>query len=134
VTFADATGTLKVDQPNLFKSPIVGFQMGGTIDVAGLQATAALYLNGNLTLFNGTTPVEQLTVSTPYSRSLFQVASDGSGGTDVTVTQTPPTPIAYDFNGDKTSDILWHASGRFRCIGGDESEGSRCVHKAAARG
>ena len=107
VNFANATGTLKIDQPSLFKSQIAGFQMGDTIDFAGLSATAALYLNGNLTLFDGTTPVEQLTASTPYSRSLFRVASDGSGGTDVTVTQTPPPPTAYDFNGDKTSDILW---------------------------
>jgi autotransporter-associated beta strand protein len=106
VSFTDSTGTLQLDQPGQFKSPISGFERGDTIDAIGVTATAALYSGGDLTLFNGTTPVEQLTVSTPYSRNLFHVASDGSGGTDVTVTQPPPAPTPYDFNGDKTSDIL----------------------------
>jgi hypothetical protein len=104
---AGSTATLKLDQPGVFKSPITDFQTTDTIDLGGLTATAALYSGGGLTLFKGTTPVEQLTLSTPYSRNLFHVASDGSGGTDVTVTPPPMPPPPYDFNGDKTSDILW---------------------------
>ena len=107
IIFARNSGALRLDQPGAFQSPVSNFQMGDVIDFAGLGATAALYSAGDLTLFNGTTPVEQLSVSTPYSRNLFHVASDGSGGTDVTVMQTFPAPTAYDFTGDKTSDILW---------------------------
>jgi hypothetical protein len=108
VSFASgSTATLKLDQPSALQSPITDFQTTDTIDLAGVTATAALYSGGDLTLFNGTTPVEQLTLSTPYSRNLFHVNPDGSGGTDVTVTLPPPPPTAYDFNGDKTSDILW---------------------------
>ena len=79
--------------------------------VAYLTATAALYSNGNLTLFNGTTSVAQLTLSTPYLRNAFSVAADGSGGTLVTVSQTPPSPNPSDFNADSKSDILWQADG-----------------------
>ena len=64
---------LRLEQPGAFQSPVSNFQMGDVIDIAGLGATAALYSAGDLTLFNGTTPVEQLTVSTPYSRNLFHV-------------------------------------------------------------
>jgi hypothetical protein len=98
---------LKLDQPSAFQSAVGDFQTTDTIDLAGVTATVALYSGGDLALFNGMTLVEQLSVSTPYSRNLFHVGSDGSGGTDVTVTQLPPAPTYYDFNGDKTSDILW---------------------------
>ncbi|MGB9645433.1 MAG: hypothetical protein WCB44_09980, partial [Stellaceae bacterium] len=107
VVFTSANGVLKLDQPTVFQSPISGFQTGDTIDFAGLGATAALYSGGDLTLFNGTTPLVQLTVSTPYSRNFFSVSSDGSGGTNVTVSQTAPFPIPSDFNVDGDSDILW---------------------------
>jgi hypothetical protein len=106
IVFTGNSGALKLDQPGAFKSPIANFQAGDVIDFAGLGATAALYSAGDLTLFNGTIPVAQLTVSTPYSRQIFPVSPDGSGGTDVTVQPIGPAPIAYDFNNDHDSDIL----------------------------
>jgi hypothetical protein len=75
VNFA-GLGTLKIDQPSLFKSPIAGFQRGDAIDLAGVTATSAVYSGGNLRLFNGATPVFQVTVSTPYSQPIFGLASD----------------------------------------------------------
>lgn len=50
VTFTDTTGTLQLDQPGLFKSPIFGFQRG---DAIGVTANSAVYSGGNLTLRNG---------------------------------------------------------------------------------
>jgi fibronectin-binding autotransporter adhesin len=50
VSFADNTGTLQIDQPALFKSPISGFERGDTI---GVTANSAVYSGGNLTLRNG---------------------------------------------------------------------------------
>jgi hypothetical protein len=58
VNFASSgTGTLKIDLPSAFNSPITDFQTTNQIDLAGLTATAALYSDGDLTLFNGTAPV-----------------------------------------------------------------------------
>jgi FG-GAP-like repeat len=112
VNFASSgTGTLKIDLPSAFDSPITDFQTTNKIDLVGLTATAALYSDGDLTLFNGTAPVEQLTVSTPYSRNLFNVTPDGSGGTFVTVSPPPAVPIPSDFNADGYSDILWQNTG-----------------------
>ena len=106
VNFVDATGTLKIDQPGLFKSPISGFQAGDTIDLAGISATSALYLNGGLRLFSGGTPLPQLTLSTPYAHNAFGIAPDGAGGTLVTV--APLTVLAKsDFDDDGNSDILF---------------------------
>ncbi len=107
VIFTGMTGQLKLVQPAAFQSPISGFKTGNIIDFAGLKATGALDSRRDLTLFNGTTTVAQLTVSTPYSRNVIHVSPDGSGGTFVTVSQPPPTPTARDFNGDGKSDILW---------------------------
>jgi hypothetical protein len=90
IVFTGNSGALKLDQPGAFKSPIANFQAGDVIDFAGLGATAALYSAGDLILFNGTIPVAQLTVSTPYSRQIFPVSPDGSGGTDVTVQPIGP--------------------------------------------
>jgi hypothetical protein len=112
VNFASSvTGTLKIDLPSAFNSPITDFQTTNQIDLAGLTATAALYSDGDLTLFNRTAPVEQLTVSTPYSRNLFSVTPDGSGGTFVAVSPPPQAPIPSDFNADGYSDILWQNTG-----------------------
>jgi hypothetical protein len=107
VTFADGSGTLRVDQPALFKEPITGFQRGDVIDFAALTATSAVYSSGNLTLLNGATPVIQLAVSTPYSQPAFALAPDQSGGTFLTVS-APGLPLpSSDFNGDGTSDTLF---------------------------
>ena len=79
VNFASgSTATLKLVQPSAFQSAITDFQTTDTIDLAGLTATAALYSGGDLTLFNGTTPVEQLSISTPYSRNLFTLPPTGA--------------------------------------------------------
>jgi hypothetical protein len=75
IVFTGNSGALKLDQPGAFKSPIANFQAGDVIDFAGLGATAALYSAGDLILFNGTIPVAQLTVSTPYSRQIFSSVS-----------------------------------------------------------
>jgi hypothetical protein len=106
IAFTGDSGLLSVGQPSAFQSPIIGFETGDVVDFAGLTATAALYSGGDLTLYDGTTPVAQATVSTPYAGNVFSVASDGSGGTDVTVTQPPPV-APDDFASNDISDILW---------------------------
>jgi FG-GAP-like repeat len=111
VIFADSTGTLQLDQPSGFKSPISGFERGDVIDAIGVTANSATYSGGTLTLRNGATTVLQLAVSTPYAQPFFGVASDQHGGTAVTVspTATPLRP-ASDFNNDGISDLLFQNS------------------------
>jgi hypothetical protein len=106
VSFADSTGNLQLDQPGLFKSPILGFQRGDTIDAIGVTANSAVYSGGNLTLRNGGTTVLQLTVSTPYASPVFHLASDGHGGTAVTDSLPNAGSVTSDFNNDGMSDIL----------------------------
>jgi hypothetical protein len=81
VSFTDSTGTLQLDQPGLFKSPISNFERGDAIDAIGVTANSVVYSAGNLTLRNGAATVLQLTVSTPYASPVFKLASDGHGGT-----------------------------------------------------
>ncbi len=108
VNFASGSkATLKLDQPSAFQSAITDFQTTDTIDLAGVTANGAFYSSGNLTLYNGATPVLQLSLSTPYSRNRFGVGPDGVGGTVVTVSQPPLPPSPSDFNHDGNSDLLW---------------------------
>src|SRR5947209_15042182 len=76
LSFADGSGVLRIDQPGLFKEPISGFQRGDVIDLAGVTATSASYAGGTLTLLNGSAPVAQLSLATPYTSPVFTLASD----------------------------------------------------------
>jgi hypothetical protein len=74
-------------QPHTLANPIVGFRSGDTIDVAGIVANGFSYAGGVLILKRGLTAVARLTLATtPAAASAsFGLASDGSGGTSVTL-------------------------------------------------
>ncbi len=75
---------------------IANFKAGDSIDLPGVNAFSLSYVNGVLSLFNQTTPVAQLGVSTPYIDPQFSETADGNGGTLVTVAP-PGGAVLFDF-------------------------------------
>ncbi|MGV7214747.1 beta strand repeat-containing protein [Bradyrhizobium sp. UFLA05-112] len=93
ITFEDGAQTLKIDQAALrhghLDNTIEGFAVGDTIDLAGIgKAThATLSADNVLTITGGNagTITLQLDAHAYASGLNFQLASDGNGGTNVTV-------------------------------------------------
>jgi hypothetical protein len=86
---------------------IANFKAGDSIDLPGVNAFSLSYVDGVLSLFNQTTPVAQLGVSTPYINPQFSETSDGNGGTMVTVTP-PGGPVLFDFVYQYASDADYY--------------------------
>jgi hypothetical protein len=99
IAFTGSNEILLIDSPLAFKGTISNFQVGDTIDLAGLPATTG-YLYDNNTL--SATSVSSFTTLTLDPHQDFQgyepvFASDGNGGGDITLKQLPP-PYTYVFN------------------------------------
>ncbi len=90
--FNGAGATLALKQAAAFAAKISGFTSGDTIDLLGATATGAS-VNGadQLVIVNGTTTVATLQLSGSYAGDTFGVGSDGTGGTNVTLS-TAPSP------------------------------------------
>jgi hypothetical protein len=86
--FADASGILKLRAPASFAASIANFVPGDTIDLPGIAADSATWSTGQLTIGNAGTSVAMLSLPGDYSSDAFTVASDGGGGSQVTVTAT----------------------------------------------
>jgi hypothetical protein len=93
LVFTAASGLAKLDQPGGFAGAIQNFQAGDILDLSGVVANGASYGNGVLSLTDNGTTVDTLALSTPYRASAqnpggnpaFTLASDGNGGTLVSV-------------------------------------------------
>ncbi len=81
--------------PAVLANPITGFNSGDTIDLAGLVANGDTYAGGVLTLSNSGAVVAQLTLATAIASPVFTLASDGNGGTLVSV--APAATNLFDF-------------------------------------
>ena len=115
VTFAADTGNLVIALPSSFSSVISGFATGDEIDLIDTTATAASYQSGILQISDGGTTVASLNLSGSYSAATnFEVATDGNGGTLVTI--GPPPVISGDFwksgaSGDWGTTANWNPTG-----------------------
>jgi hypothetical protein len=76
---------------------------GDSIDFTALAANSASYAGGVVTLRNGTVPVAQVNLTTPYTHKAFTVSPDGGGGSLLRV--APAIPADFDASG--ASDFLW---------------------------
>lgn len=86
-TFNGVGGDLKLGDAASFAATIAGFAAGDTIDLLGQAATSATLQTGNqLVVKNGGQTVTILQLTGDYSGSAFAVASDGRGGSNITVT------------------------------------------------
>jgi hypothetical protein len=96
LSFLDATGTAKLDEPAQFGATIAGFPVGDTIDLVDTPATSLVYSGGTLTVMNSSAVVAALTIAGSYVPSQFVLSSDDHGGNQITLTPPPPTNI-FDF-------------------------------------
>lgn len=91
MSFNGAGATLALGKPAKFAATITGFAAGDTIDLLATQATRAKLKSGDrLAIFNGADKVATLQLAGDYAAASFAVASDGAGGTNITVTTPGP--------------------------------------------
>ncbi|HEY1935885.1 MAG TPA: Hint domain-containing protein [Acetobacteraceae bacterium] len=89
IAFAGNAATLRIGGAVMPTNPITGLQPGGTIDLAGISATATatgiMYSNntGTLTIPTGSGSV-MLDLPDQPPLTPFRVESDGAGGTEIT--------------------------------------------------
>lgn len=108
ITFgSSADPTLKIDLGDAPTNQINGIAIGNVIDLQGVGTeTAFTYVGGVLTVSGGSQNV-QLDIAKPPTHAGFVLASDGNGGTLITVTAdpgptiTPVTPSVVE-NGQTT--------------------------------
>ncbi|MGI8841233.1 MAG: hypothetical protein ACR2F8_10725, partial [Caulobacteraceae bacterium] len=94
-TFNGAGGVLALKTPSKFAATIAGFALGDTIDLLGKAATSATLGAGDtLVITNGSKAVATLQLTGNYAGDTFAVASDGHGGTSVTVATSAPIQVA----------------------------------------
>ncbi len=99
-TFNGTGATLALSKVAKFASTISGFTTGETIDLLKTAATSAtLNASDQLTIVNGATTVATLQLSGVYTGFVFNVASDGHGGSAITLAAgpgaLPPTTGAF---------------------------------------
>ena len=114
VTFATNSGSLAIGSPSNFGAIISGFGSGDEIDLIKTLATSVSYQSGVLSVLNGATTVASLNLSGNYSGATFDVASDGNGGSLITIGPAPI--ITGDFwtsgvSGDWGTAANWSPSG-----------------------
>ena len=91
--------TAVLDSVASFSSTISGFGHGDTIDLANLRVSSVKYLNGTLTLKDGSATVGSLAFSADLTQGNFSVGADGHGGSDITyMTASASPPLADDFS------------------------------------
>jgi hypothetical protein len=78
--------TLIAGVPTAITSTINDFGIGDVIDLQHLLATTLSFLNGTLTLDDGSKPVATLVFNGDYTGSSFALQSDGHGGQDLLYT------------------------------------------------
>jgi hypothetical protein len=98
MSFNGAAATLALKDPSAFAATIAGFAPTDTIDLLAITATSAVLGAGDtLVITNGSTAVATLQLTGNYTGDTFTTKSDGSGGTDITVSTggapAPPGPV-----------------------------------------
>ncbi len=88
-------GALTLDSPKAFAATIHGFAANDKIDLVKLLPTSASFANGTLTLLHGTATVGTLAFAGSYTTADFTLASDFSGGTEITFGGAAPASAAH---------------------------------------
>ncbi len=87
VSLAGAGATLALADPAQFGATIDGFTAGETIDLVGIAGARAVLGAGDvLTISKGAKQIASLQLAGDYAGQTFSTASDGKGGTAITVT------------------------------------------------
>ena len=111
VAFNGPRGVLKLDAPASFTGSITGFGggtfgglAGDTIDLVGIVANSATLVGSSLQIRNAGSLVDTLTLAGNYTGLGigFAAASDGAGGSAITVTGISARDYAFP-------DAYWHS-------------------------
>lgn len=95
VGFNGAGGILALGNAKTFAATISGFSASDTLDLLGTKATTATLGAGDtLVIMNGIKAVATLQLAGDFTGDTFNVASDGNGGTNITVTPGPGPAVA----------------------------------------
>ena len=96
-SFNGAGATLALKAPTTFAATIAGFAVGDTVDLLKIAATgASVNANDQLVIVNGATTVAKLQLTGSYAGATFNIASDGAGGTRITLlTAAMDSPHAF---------------------------------------
>ena len=86
MSFLGDGGTLALAQPGHFSATIAGFATTDDIDLVGVVATAASFINNTLTLTGAGGTIGELTFTGSYSGYHFGLTADGNGGTNILLT------------------------------------------------
>jgi hypothetical protein len=100
IKFGGQGGTVIAEQGASIQGALCGWGTGDTVDLRDIQATTLTYMNGTLTLYDGSTAVDALTFQGSYTVSDFALLADGQGGTSVY------DPGAHEFARDDASHDL----------------------------
>ncbi len=84
---------------------IQGFAQGNTIDVTGFNAVSATFASNALVLTNAASAHATLRIQGTFATSNFQLASDGSGGTNLIVCFGAGTRIATPGGATAVEDL-----------------------------
>ncbi len=95
VIFNSGDAILALGAPAMFAATVDGFAPTDTIDLVRTAADAATLGAGDtLVITNGATTIATLQLAGDYSAATFNVASDGHGGSNITVTMPAVAPTA----------------------------------------
>ncbi|MCX7384996.1 MAG: matrixin family metalloprotease [Alphaproteobacteria bacterium] len=107
VAFNGAGGLLKIQTPSGFLGQIVGFGAGDTIDLVGLASTSVSLSGNTLNVLNGASVVDTLHLVGDYSGASVSRASDGAGGSKLTIAGVNPRDFAFEGATWASSTITW---------------------------
>ncbi len=95
MAFKAGGGTLALHHAGAFAATIHGFAAGDAIDLLGKRADSAVLETGDrLAIFRGSRRLATLQLAGDYTGASFHVASNGAGGTSITVTMPAAIHVA----------------------------------------
>jgi hypothetical protein len=83
IAFGAAHATLVLDKGNVVDGAISGFAAGDVIDFAGTSITSETFKGGIITLKDGTSSVEKLSITGSLTTKDFSLVSEGTAGTEL---------------------------------------------------
>jgi hypothetical protein len=116
VTFQGGEGLLALAAPGRFLATIAGFDATDTLDLVAITATSASLAAGDkLLVKNGTRTIATLQLSGDYTGDTFATASDGAGGTYITLSgggaKAPPAVVLTDPRRSHPLSFVSHMAG-----------------------
>ena len=109
IKMTGAASSLQLDTTSTVEAKITGFGIGDTIQVS-TALTSATYAGTALSLFNGSTLVETLTIGAGYGAAHFTVAFDGNNST-ITTDSNAVIAVGQTYTLTKKADAFTGGAG-----------------------